>query len=174
MKKEWQRLWQQVQNHHANMARQIATRIVSACIYHGVDVLRFEDLKWSKPSKKRVAGYWLSTWQVHWFHGKIIEHAKAIARRKGIRVELVDARNTSRRCSVCGRLGKRKGKIFTCEHCKSKNEPSKSRQLDSDLNASRNITIAPVSRNFLRASGKGGGPASRAQQINTAGLAVTG
>ncbi|MFW9992193.1 MAG: zinc ribbon domain-containing protein [Candidatus Odinarchaeota archaeon] len=125
-------------------------------------------------TRKKVVGYWLSTWQVHWFHGKIIKYVKAIANRKGIRVELVVARNTSQRCSVCGRLGKRKGKKFTCEHCKSKNDPSKNRQLDSDLNASRNITIAPVSLNFLRASGKGGGPTSRAQQINTAGLTITG
>ncbi|MFW9996600.1 MAG: zinc ribbon domain-containing protein, partial [Candidatus Odinarchaeota archaeon] len=174
MKKEWKMIWEQVENHHANMARQIATRIVSACIHHGVDILRFEDLKWSRPSKKKVAGYWLATWQVHWFHSKIIEHATAIAERKGIRVEQVVARNTSQRCSVCGRIGKRKGKSFTCEHCKSKNDSSKNRQLDSDLNASRNITIAPVSRNFLRAIGKRGGPASRAQQLNTAGLTITG
>ncbi|MBN2150425.1 MAG: transposase, partial [Candidatus Lokiarchaeota archaeon] len=62
-----------------------------------------------------------------------------LARLAGIAVELVDARGTSKRCSACGAIGNRDGKEFTCtsEGCGKK--------IDSDLNGSRNVRIAPIS-----------------------------
>ena len=90
-------------------------------------------------SAKRVSGAWLASWQVHWFFSQVQARATLLARLAGIAVELVDARGTSKRCSACNTTGIRKGKTFSCTNkfCK--------KVMDSDLNASRNVRIAPVS-----------------------------
>ncbi|MFX1534937.1 MAG: zinc ribbon domain-containing protein [Promethearchaeota archaeon] len=145
IKREWQRIWAHISGIHEDMARQVATRIVSVSQYQS-HVIRFEDLKWAQATANEEAGYWLATWQVHWFHSEIIRHTKTLAARHGIRVELVVARGTSYRCSSCGRRGERHGKTFSCPHCQ--------RQLDSDLNAARNIAAAPISPNAIRIRGE--------------------
>ncbi|MHA1911007.1 MAG: zinc ribbon domain-containing protein [Candidatus Kariarchaeaceae archaeon] len=142
IKREWQRVWLKLKNTHREIAKQIATRIVNLALFHRVTLIRFENLKWSRHSSKEEVGYWLSTWQTHWFFSQIIQLVGALASRNGIRFELVNARNTSKRCSKCGKLGTRKGKTFFCHHCKSSS--GSPRQLDSDLNAARNITISPI------------------------------
>ena len=131
------RIWRNVNNLHEELARQVATRVIAACEYHRVRVLRMEDLRWAKHARKQKVGYFLSTWQIHWFFSQIQEHVADLAPRKGIFVEWVVAKHTSKRCSRCGQLGDRKGKIFKCPHCGF--------QLDSDLNAARNIRVAPRS-----------------------------
>ncbi|NPD89356.1 MAG: transposase [Asgard group archaeon] len=75
----------------------------------------------------------MSTWQIHWFFSRIIQLSTSIARRNGIRTEIVNPYKTSKICSTCGKEGSRKSKKFKCTHhlCKL--------QLDSDLNAARNI-----------------------------------
>ncbi len=147
-RREWQRCWRRVRHLHEEMARQVATRIVAACVYHEVKLLRFEDLSWSSPSAKRETGSWLASWQVHWFFSQVQERATRLARLAGIAVELADARGTSKRCSACGAVGIRDGKTFSCtkEGCK--------RKVDSDLNGSRNVRIAPTSPR-LHAKGEG-------------------
>ena len=60
-----------------------------------------------------------------------------MAVRNGISVEMVDAAYTSKTCSRCGERGIRKGKVFRCPAC--------GLQLDSDLNAARNIATAKQS-----------------------------
>ncbi|MHA1379840.1 MAG: zinc ribbon domain-containing protein, partial [Candidatus Helarchaeota archaeon] len=45
----------------------------------------------------------------------------------------------------CGKLGKRVGKLFTCSSCGF--------QLDSDLNAARNIIVTPNSSTAIRGGG---------------------
>ena len=124
---------------HEEIARQVATRIVAACMHHGVELLRFEDLSWSSHAAKRESGSWLASWQVHWFFSEVQVRATRLARLAGIAVELVDARGTSKRCSACGAIGNRDGKTFSCtnEACKTK--------IDSDLNGSRNVRIASTS-----------------------------
>lgn len=146
LKLEWQRIWAHISFIHEDMARQVATRIVSVSQAHQSQVIRFEDLKWAQATVKEEGGYWLATWQIHWFHSEIIRHTKTLAARQGIRVELVVARGTSQRCSSCGRKGERHSKTFRCPHCH--------RQLDSDLNAARNIAAAPISPNAIRIRGE--------------------
>ena len=138
-RREWQRCWRRVRHLHEEMARQVATRIVAACVHHGVELLRFEDLSWSSHASKRESGSWLASWQVHWFFSQVQERATRLARLAGIAVELVDARGTSKRCSACGVVGIRDGKRFSCtnEDCGTK--------VDSDLNGSRNVRIAQSS-----------------------------
>ncbi len=131
-----------------DLDRQVATRIVAACRHHGVEVLRFEDLSWSSHSAKRVSGAWLASWQVHWFFSQVQERATTLARLAGIAVELVGARGTSKRCSACGTTGIREGKTFSCTN------KTCNKQMDSDLNGSRNVRIAPTSPR-LHAKGEG-------------------
>jgi hypothetical protein len=147
-RREWQRCWRKMRHLHEEIARQVATRMIAACKHHGVKVLRFEDLSWSSHSSKRVSGAWLASWQVHWFFSQVQEKTTLLARLAGIAVELVDARNTSKRCSNCGTIGNRQGKSFACvnEDCNKK--------LDSDLNGARNVRIAPPSPR-LHAKGEG-------------------
>ena len=147
-RREWQRCWQKMRHLHEEITRQVATRIIAACKHYGVKLLRFEDLSWSSHSSKRVSGAWLASWQVHWFFSQVQERAILLARLAGIAVELVDARNTSKRCSTCGTIGNRKGKTFTCvnEDCNKK--------LDSDLNGARNVRTA---RTSPRLYARGGG-----------------
>jgi hypothetical protein len=63
----------------------------------------------------------------------------SIATRKGMFIELVNPRNTSKKCSACGTIGKRDGKTFHCTNDRC------GLTLDSDLNAARNILVAPLS-----------------------------
>jgi hypothetical protein len=147
-RREWQRCWRKMRHLHEEMARQVATRLVAACKYYHVQVLRFEDLSWSHHSAKRVSGAWLSSWQVHWFFSQVQARTTLLARLEGIAVELVDARGTSKRCSACNTNGIRAGKTFSCTNdgCK--------KVVDSDLNAARNVRIAPISPR-PRAKGEG-------------------
>ena len=132
-RREWQHCWRKLRHLHEEIARQVATRIVAACKHDRVEVLRFEDLSWSRHSAKRVSGAWLASWQVHWFFSQVQERATLLARIAGIVVEFVDARGTSKRCSACNVAGVRNGKTFTCtnETCK--------KIVDNDLNGSRNV-----------------------------------
>jgi transposase len=146
LKRQWQRTWRHIHGIHEDLAKQLAIRIVSVSQAYHSQRIRFEDLRWSQHTAKEETGYWLATWQVHWFHGQIIRHTQEFAAQVGITVELVFARGTSYRCSSCGHVGDRAGKLFTCPHCH--------RQLDSDLNAARNIAIAPTSPSARRARGE--------------------
>ena len=139
-RRELKRYWKKIRHVHEEMAVQVATRIVSACDNHDVQVIRFEDLSWSKHSSKRKGGYWLSSWQIHWFHGRIQAATTQLARVAGIAVEKVNAENTSKRCSNCQKKGLREGKTFTCTN------PGCEMKLDSDLNAARNVAVAPRSK----------------------------
>jgi excisionase family DNA binding protein len=52
---------------------------------------------------------------------------------------IVDARDTSKRCSACGTIGNRHGKTFSCTNVDC------AKMVDSDLNGSRNVRLAPSS-----------------------------
>ena len=125
--------WQKIQNIHMELIHQISTRIVEYAKYTKTDVICFEDLRWSKHSSKSEVGYFLSTWQVHWFFSQIIEFTARLARRHGIRLFLVNPKESSQLCSSCGMHGRRKGKTFWCQN------KSCNLQIDSDLNAARNL-----------------------------------
>jgi IS605 OrfB family transposase len=145
--REWKRAWKQIDDIHDEVAKQVATRIVAACEHEGVQVIRMEDLSWSKHSAKKDVGLFLATWQVHWFFSRIQAVVASIATRKGMFVELVNPRNTSKTCSECHVLGNRDGKTFHCTNHRC------GFTLDSDLNAARNILVAPLSAMATRSRG---------------------
>ena len=72
---------------------------------------------------------WLSNWSYSDLEFKLAYKCQ----RNGISVEFVDARNTSRKCSVCKTIDKasRKGNRYICRHCGSR--------MHADTNAAINI-----------------------------------
>jgi len=142
LRREWKRVWNKINNIHEEVSRQIASRVIAACQHHDVKILNVEDLSWSKPGRKQEVGYFLKTWQVHWFHGRIQEILLSRAQQEGIMVRKVNPRNTSKRCSRCNKIGTRSRKLFHCQHC--------GLHLDSDLNAARNIVKMLPSRNMVK------------------------
>ncbi|MFX1296561.1 MAG: recombinase family protein [Promethearchaeota archaeon] len=55
------------QKKNGDLAKQIATWLLADLQYQQVHVLRLEDLSWAKHARKQEVGYFLATWQVHWF-----------------------------------------------------------------------------------------------------------
>ncbi len=139
LRRKWKRVWRQLKALHTELACQLAIRILAVAHHHQVRRIRLEDLSWARHSTKAASGYWLATWQVHWFYGQIQARVAEGAARLGIPVDWVNPRETSKRCSRCGQLGQRpeNGKEFHCPHCGF--------QLDSDLNAARNLHLVPSS-----------------------------
>ena len=85
-----------------------------------VSIYVLEDL--SSMNMKRLKGKsnktmrkWLSAWSYSDLEEKLIYKCQ----RNGIRVEFVDARYTSQKCSVCKTIDKasRKGNRYVCRHC---------------------------------------------------------
>jgi len=141
LRREWQQAWQKIHALHEEMASQLATRVIAACQHWRVAVLRMEDLSWSHHASKWKVGYFLTTWQIHWFFSRIQAHISDLAQRIGLWMELVDPRDTSKRCSKCGQVHKanRDRKQFHCHNSEC------GFRLDADLNAARNILVAPLS-----------------------------
>jgi len=129
-------LWQKVSNINSQIAKNVGHFIYEIAKYHQVNVIKFEDLSWSVHSKKKDRGQFLAKWQIHWLFSQMQTATADRCRSLDITVGVVDATNTSKNCSRCGRKGSRNGKIFTCKHC--------GLQLDSDLNASYNVVSRPI------------------------------
>ena len=79
---------------------------------------------------------WLSAWSYSDLEFKLIYKC----RRNGIRVEFVDARYTSQKCSVCKTIDKasRKGNRYVCRHCGN--------SMHADVNAAINIRDNYITR----------------------------
>ncbi|MBD3254778.1 MAG: transposase [Candidatus Lokiarchaeota archaeon] len=85
----------------------------------------------------------MAFWQTHWLFGRVQNAVELQAYLRGIKFERVDPRDTSQRCSVCGKkkFATRNGKVFTCQNARE--HPGRAPvQLDSDLNAARNIMFS--------------------------------
>ncbi|MBD3186454.1 IS200/IS605 family element transposase accessory protein TnpB [Candidatus Bathyarchaeota archaeon] len=144
LRREWKRAWMKIRNIHEELAKQVATRFVAACEHEGVQVIRLEDLSWSRCLSRKNSGLFLATWQVHWLYSELQAHVTSMARREGMFVELVNPRNTSQKCSQCRTIDERKGKTFHCTNFEC------GLVLDRDLNATRNIHVAPLSAGATR------------------------
>ena len=116
------------------LVHQISTRIIAYLNYFDVSRLILEDLKWSKHSLKTEIGYFLSSWQIHWFFAQIQDTLKNMAKLHGITVEMVNPKYSSKNCWKCDQRGNRVGKTFICT-----SNVCVRYQVDSDLNAARNL-----------------------------------
>ena len=106
-----------------------------------VSIYVLEDL--SSMNMKRLKGKsnktmrkWLSAWSYSDLEFKLIYKCQ----RNGIRVEFVDARYTSQKCSVCKTIDKasRKGNRYVCRHCGN--------SMHADVNAAINIRDNYITR----------------------------
>jgi len=94
-------LWDKINRIHLEIRNQLTHRILQIAQFHRVSLIKFEDLSWSKHSRKFVSGKWIAYHQIHWFHSKIIQHVVQAAKRVGIKVGVVNARWSSQICSHC-------------------------------------------------------------------------
>jgi transposase len=123
--------WARVYRINLQLVHHLNNCIMKIARFWNVSTIKVEDLRFSTHSRKQDAGIFLAFWQVHWFHSQAQHAIKLQSTLHDIRFTNVPARNTSKRCSCCGKLGNRSSKQFTCPHC--------GLSLDADLNAARNI-----------------------------------
>ena len=89
-----------------------------------------------KGKSNKTMRKWLSSWSYSDLESKLSYKCQ----RNGIRVEFVDARYTSQKCSVCKTIDKasRKGNRYTCRHCGN--------NMHADMNAAINIRDNYITR----------------------------
>ena len=89
-----------------------------------------------KGKSNKTMRKWLSNWSYSDLEFKLVYKCKM----NGIRVEFVDARYTSQKCSVCKTIDKtsRNGNRYTCRHCGSR--------MHADTNAAINIRDNYITR----------------------------
>ncbi|MBD3213066.1 MAG: transposase [Candidatus Lokiarchaeota archaeon] len=141
-KSEYNRLYRiqksldrRMQNLHSELVNLTSHHLVDLARLHEVTEIKFEDLRWSQHQRKDQIGYFLSSWQRHWFFSQIIQASTHLATQYSIKTLLVNPKATSYRCCKCGNEKKedRQEKVFKCSQCGI--------QLDADLNAARNIAM---------------------------------
>jgi len=129
--KQIRRLWRKIRRINNWIAHNISKRIVEVAKENNA-MIGIEDLKHLRPRKGKIRKD-MNRKLANWVHGKIRKYVIYKASWNGIPVRLVDARDTSKRCHICGAVGYRKGVIFSCrEHSYTSN---------ADFNASVNIGI---------------------------------
>jgi len=129
--KRIQRMWKRIRRINNWIAHNISKRIVEIAKENNA-MIALENLKGLRPVKgknskknnRRIG---------NWVRGKIVKYTIYKANWEGIKVKLVNAKNTSKKCHLCGSQGLRAGANFFCEHCK--------RTYNADFNASVNIGI---------------------------------
>jgi IS605 OrfB family transposase len=107
-----------------DLNHKLSRQLIDFAEQFGDPLIRMEDLKGIREN-----GVWSGVHSWH-FH-QIQQFITCKAKCAGIRVEKVDAYNTSKRCSACGSVGAREGDHFVCLEC--------GRERHADLNASENI-----------------------------------
>ncbi len=163
-------LWDKINRIHLEIRNQLTHRILQIAQFHKVSLVKFEDLSWSKHSRKSISGKWITYNQIHWFHSKIIQHVAQTAKRVGIKVGIINARWSSQICSHCAKgndialnitmqsdknqlhdyFGSRIGKQFRCKQMRNEDDVFHNKfELDADLNAARNICMRPLIRSLV-------------------------
>ena len=114
------------QNHC--ISKKLANTDEDVSVYVLEDLSSMNMLRLKGKSNKTMRK-WLSAWSYSDLEFKLIYKCK----RNGIRVEFVDARYTSQKCSVCKTIDKasRKGNRYICRHCGN--------SMHADVNAAINI-----------------------------------
>ena len=105
-----------------------------------------------------------ASWGHKWAFDRLYEYVEYKAEAYGLRVEQVNPKNTSRRCSECGftHPDNREGAQFECLNCEYQN--------DADYNAAKNIGLR-----FLRQNQTGaGGGALVGVRLNSGMVNVNG
>lgn len=141
LQRDLSQAWECVNRMNREVVRQLEHAIIAIAEYHGASVLKFENLKWSRHSKKKEVSGWLSFWQAHWFFSQVQEAVEFQAKLKGITFRRVRADYTSQDCWECHVRGTRKGRSFTCANA-GLHESGKPVRIHADLNAARVIALS--------------------------------
>jgi transposase len=141
LKRTLSALWDRIRHCNEELVHLLNHVIMELAKYHNVSEINFENLKWSRHSRKSKAGKYLAFWQAHWFFSQVQETVKLQAFLHRIRFKRVNAAYTSKTCSECGARGALSGKLFTCGKTES-HRRGRIIELQSDLNAARNIALA--------------------------------
>ena len=128
--KRIQRLWKRIRRINNWIAHNVSKRIVEVAKENNA-MIAMENLKRLYPVKGNSRK--LNRRISNWVRGKIVKCTIYKARWEGIKVKLVSAKNTSKKCHLCGSQGLRTGANFFCVHCKH--------SYNADFNASVNIGI---------------------------------
>ena len=139
IKRELSLCWNRLSNINSQIVGLVNHFTIHIANLHNISKVKVEDLRFSKHSKKRDSGKFMTFWQIHWFFSQVQDAIRLQCQLNGIKFQKVPARGTSQRCSRCGKLGDREGKVFHCNNC--------GLTLDSDLNAARNVVIYEPSIN---------------------------
>ena len=118
------KLHQKIQNHRDEFLHQVSRKLVDSA-----DLIVFENLNISGMLKNHHLAKHI---QDHAW-GKLIQFTQSKAAKAGIVVELVDARYTSQKCSLCGIIVPKTlaERVHRCPNC--------GLEMDRDINASLNI-----------------------------------
>ena len=112
-----------------NVNHIISKKIVEFAIKESVSIIGLEDLNGIKKST------WIRKEQRHrynkWAFRQLQTFIEYKAMEKGILVQYIDPRYTSKTCSRCGHINNRNGLTFKCNACDY--------EINSDLNGARNI-----------------------------------
>ena len=121
------------QNHC--ISKKLANTDEDVSVYVLEDLSSMNMLRLKGKSNKTMRK-WLSNWSYSDLEAKLSYKCQM----NGIRVEFVDARYTSRKCSVCKTIDKasRKGNRYVCRHCGSR--------MHADTNAAINIRNNYITR----------------------------
>ena len=108
-------------------------RIIEFCIKNQAGTIQLEDL--SSLIDKKQEDSFLKNWSIHSFYEKL----KYKAKEAGIKIQKVDPKYTSQRCSKCGFISKenrRDQSNFLCINCGYK--------ANADYNAAKNLSIDKI------------------------------
>ena len=124
-----------VQDQNHCISKELADSDGDVSVYVLEDLSSMNLLRLRGKSNKTMRK-WLSSWSYSDLEFKLIYKCQ----RNGIRVEFVDARYTSQKCSVCKTIDKasRKGNRYICRHCGN--------NMHADTNAAINIRDNYITR----------------------------
>jgi len=113
--------------------RDYICRVVKELPWKTLGNLKAEDLKNMKRGKQKGRGKNFRRAMAPWTYCEVLARLTCLAQENRVRLELVNPKNTSRRCAKCGHVAKanRVGEMFTCQQC--------SHTADADTNAAINI-----------------------------------
>ena len=124
-----------VQDQNHCISKELADSDGDVSVYVLEDLSSMNMLRLKGKSNKTMRK-WLSSWSYSDLESKLSYKCQ----RNGIRVEFVDARYTSQKCSVCKTIDRasRKGNRYTCRHCGN--------NMHADTNAAINIRDNYITR----------------------------
>jgi len=133
----------------------VVSAIISFCIDNKCNNIAIEDLGWSNNAlikdtedKNTSTRKYLRKMFSKFNYGLFISILKQKCKEFSINITEVDAKDTSKDCSNCGKKGKRNSKRFECK-CGTYRKKG---VCDADLNAARNICIRATSAILAGAS----------------------